>query len=38
MQLTAAEQTQALFAMVLYGLVATAGIGLLIAATVNNVL
>jgi hypothetical protein len=38
MQLTGAEQTQTLFAMVLYGLVATAGIALLIAATINNVL
>jgi hypothetical protein len=38
MQLTATEQTQVLFAMVLYGLIATAGTALLIAATINNVL
>jgi len=38
MQLTAAGQTLTLFAIVLYGLVATAGIALLIAASINNVL
>jgi hypothetical protein len=38
MLLTATEQTQTLFAMVLYGLVVTVGIVLLIAATIDNVL
>jgi hypothetical protein len=38
MLFTASEQTQTLFAMSFFSLVAIAGVGLLIAATVQNAL
>jgi hypothetical protein len=38
MLLTETEQTETLFAMVLFGLVAIAGIALLIAVTIDNAL